>query len=134
MTVVFADAFLYLALSNPSDAAHGRATAAVASFIGKLVTTQWVLTEVADGLARSPRGRNWFVNYHAQLVTDPNVRIVPFSDELFTARLDLYARRPDKQWSLTDCVSFVVMGRDGITEALTGDHHFEQAGFTALLE
>jgi predicted nucleic acid-binding protein len=46
---------------------------------------------------------------------------------------DLYRNRADKNWSLTDCISFVVMKRKGITEALTGDHHFEQAGFKALL-
>jgi predicted nucleic acid-binding protein len=44
-----------------------------------------------------------------------------------------YESRPDKAWSLTDCISFVVMNQHGLTEALTGDHHFEQAGFTALL-
>lgn len=46
----------------------------------------------------------------------------------------LYEQRRDKQWSLTDCISFVVMKREGLTEALTGDHHFEQAGFVALLK
>ena len=46
----------------------------------------------------------------------------------------LYAERPDKDWSLTDCISFVVMRTMDITEALTGDRHFEQAGFTALLK
>jgi predicted nucleic acid-binding protein len=48
--------------------------------------------------------------------------------------IQLYDSRPDKQWSLTDCISFVVMQDRGIVEALTGDHHFEQAGFTALLK
>jgi predicted nucleic acid-binding protein len=48
--------------------------------------------------------------------------------------LDLYASRFDKAWSLTDCISFVVMEQQGIREALTGDHHFEQAGFVALLK
>jgi predicted nucleic acid-binding protein len=134
MTKVFADAFFYFALANPSDAAHSRATAFAVSYADTLVTTQWVLTEVADGLARSPRWRNWFVAFHARLVTDPNTRIIPFSAELYTAGLDLYSRRPDKEWSLTDCVSFVVMHRDAITEALTGDRHFEQAGFTPLLK
>jgi predicted nucleic acid-binding protein len=52
---------------------------------------------------------------------------------LFDAGLELYSRRPDKEWSLTDCISFVVMEEHGLTEALTTDHHFEQAGFTALL-
>jgi predicted nucleic acid-binding protein len=46
----------------------------------------------------------------------------------------LYVNRPDKQWSLTDCISFVVMEREGIADALTGDKHFEQAGFNVLLK
>jgi len=60
--------------------------------------------------------------------------VVPASTELVKAGLDHYRRRPDKDWSLTDCISFVVMQREGITEALTADHHFEQAGFVALLK
>jgi hypothetical protein len=48
--------------------------------------------------------------------------------------IQLYNSRLDKDWSLTDCISFVVMRERGITEALTGDHHFEQAGFTTLFK
>jgi len=48
--------------------------------------------------------------------------------------LFLYSSRKDKEWTLTDCISFVVMKREGLGEALTGDHHFKQAGFTALLD
>jgi hypothetical protein len=48
--------------------------------------------------------------------------------------VELYAERPDKGWSLTDCIFFVVMRQQGIIQALTGDHHFEQAGFSALLK
>ena len=55
------------------------------------------------------------------------------SEALFEAGFNLFEARPDKDWSLTDFISFVVMEREGLTEALTGDHHFEQAGFTALL-
>ena len=51
------------------------------------------------------------------------------SHELFTAGVELYCQRPDKDWSLTDCISFVVMKHGQITEALATDHHFEQAGF-----
>jgi hypothetical protein len=47
--------------------------------------------------------------------------------------LDLFAKRPDKNWSVTDCISFVVMEDEGVAAALTGDNHFEQAGFRALL-
>ena len=54
--------------------------------------------------------------------------------DLFDAGVELYVRRPDKAWSLTDCISFVVMREHGMNEALTGDRHFEQAGFIALLK
>ena len=60
--------------------------------------------------------------------------IVDPTRDLFHSGIDLFARRPDKAWSLTDCISFVVMKENRIKEALTGDHHFEQAGFTALLK
>lgn len=59
---------------------------------------------------------------------------VPLSTELLDAGLALMGKRTDKDWSLTDCISFVVMERNGLHEALTGDHHFEQAGFNALLK
>jgi predicted nucleic acid-binding protein len=65
---------------------------------------------------------------------NPFVRIIPPSDEQYARGFDLYRRRPDKEWSLTDCISFVVMAEEGLTEALTGDKHFEQAGFAALLK
>jgi hypothetical protein len=60
--------------------------------------------------------------------------IIPAEPQLYEEGIALYRARPDKDWSLTDCISFVVMKARGITEALTGDHHFEQAGFVALLK
>jgi predicted nucleic acid-binding protein len=59
---------------------------------------------------------------------------VPASPELFQRGVELFRARPDKEWSLTDCISFVVMTEKGLSEALTGDRHFEQAGFHALLK
>jgi predicted nucleic acid-binding protein len=53
--------------------------------------------------------------------------------EQFNDALGFYERRADKAWSLTDCISFQVMTQRGIVDALTADHHFEQAGFHALL-
>ena len=64
---------------------------------------------------------------------DPATRILPADSRTFDCGLEFYEKRPDKTWSLTDCISFVVMSEEGRTEALTGDRHFEQAGFTALL-
>jgi predicted nucleic acid-binding protein len=68
---------------------------------------------------------------HIQL--SPAIRVVPASRALLEEGISLYSSRPDKDWSLTDCISFVVMRDEGIIQALTGDHHFEQAGFKALL-
>ena len=62
-----------------------------------------------------------------------NNAIVPASEALFQRGLEFYCSRADQEWSLTDCISFVVMRDEKLTEALTGDHHFEQAGFVALL-
>lgn len=67
------------------------------------------------------------------LRADPNATIAPPSQTLFDQGLEFYADRPDKGWTLTDCISFVVMQQHGISQALTGDRHFEQAGFQALL-
>lgn len=132
MNVLFADTFYYLALLNEDDAAHARAVAFSRACGGDTVTTAWVLTELADALA-APELRAAFLALLEQLQSNPHVSIVPASPELFGRGIDLYARRPDKQWSLTDCISFVVMEERGLTDALTGDHHFEQAGFRALL-
>ncbi|MFO0968025.1 MAG: hypothetical protein U0793_20915 [Gemmataceae bacterium] len=61
------------------------------------------------------------------------MEIVPLSEDLYAEAVTLYRARPDKEWGLTDCVSFVVMTQRRITEALTADEHFEQAGFKAIL-
>jgi len=69
-----------------------------------------------------------------QLRESPVWEIVPFSRDQFDAALEFHSLHHDKEWTLTDCVSFLLMRERGITEALTGDRHFEQAGFTALLK
>jgi predicted nucleic acid-binding protein len=133
MNLVFADTFYYFALLNPDDEMHEAAVAFTAAFAGTMVTTAWVLTELGDGLARVPN-RALFLGLVAQLRSDGDVFIVSPDAELFEKGLELYSRRPDKDWSLTDCISFAVMQNKSITDALTGDHHFEQAGFKILLK
>lgn len=81
-----------------------------------------------------PRNRPAFLELLDALDADPRAEVIPASSGLFRASLGLYRKRLDKDWSLTDCVSFVVMEEKAITGALTGDTHFEQAGFTALLK
>ena len=133
MRTVFADSFYFFALANEKDPARAKAQAFAQTYQGKVVTTGWVLTEVGDGLAH-PDNRPAFLSIVNTLRHEPNVRIVSCDDALLDAGITMFRNRPDKSWSLTDCISFVVMQREGVTEALTGDHHFEQAGFIALLK
>ncbi len=129
---VFADTYFYLALFNTRDAHHQQVVESVAAFTGGVVTTQWALTEVADAFAGIPHRRNLEAKFRI-LDVDSGTHILKASPELFERGLALYNARPDKEWSLTDCISFVVMTNEGLEEALTGDRHFEQAGYTALL-
>ncbi len=133
MTRVFADTFYYLALLNPIDEAHEKAVEFTDRLTGRLVTTDWVLTELADGLAGA-KTRGALIGFIENHRVDSAVRIVPAGRKLLSRGWDLYRRRRDKEWSLTDCISFVVMQDHDITDALTGDHHFEQAGFRSLLK
>jgi len=132
MNPVFADTFYYLALMNKKDAAHEMAVAFSRSIGLRIVTTGWILTELADAL--SPRSqRESFAPTLRMLRANPCYRIVPLSQSLFDRGVALYSSRKDKDWSLTDCIPFVVMREHGLTDALTSDRHFEQAGFKALL-
>jgi uncharacterized protein len=132
MIVAFADTFYSLAIFNTKDAAHQKAVEFSASHEIALLTTAWVLTELADALA-DRRHRHAFRKVLDDLRNDRNTIILPPSQRLFEEGIEQYNSRSDKEWSLTDCISFVAMEQHGVEEALTGDHHFEQAGFRALL-
>lgn len=132
MKAVFADAFYFVGLLNREDQHHARAVAAADRLHGELVTTEWILAEFADALAESA-SRRFVLKFIRDLDNDSKVRIIRASPELFRRGLELYDQRPDKEWSLTDCISFVVMKDEGVTDALTGDKQFEQASFKALL-
>ena len=133
MTGYFADTHYYVALASQDDEDHRRAVALSRQLPGRMITTAWVLTELADAFSASAQ-RGVFLDLLRRLRANPILTIVPPTQELFDRGIELYGRRRDKDWSLTDCISFVVMRDEGITEALTGDHHFEQAGFHALLK
>ena len=133
MTDAFADTYYFLALLGADPSQQQAAINATRGRRGVLVTTSWVLCEVANFLHRA-RDRAGFVRLWNDLRADAGVRIVGPDRQLFEEGIAVYAARPDKDWSLTDCISFVVMRRDAIAEALTADHHFEQAGFVALLK
>jgi uncharacterized protein len=130
---VFADSFYFIALFNERDHAHRRVSEFEQTLNRPLVATAWILTELADACAETP-SRTFVAEFIRDVTKFPTFQIIPFSEELFERGLELYLKRRDKGWSLTDCISFVVMKDEGISDALTGDKHFEQAGFRALLK
>lgn len=132
MKPVFADTFYYLALTSKNDAFHDRAVRFARNLRVPVLTTAWVVTELADALAEAPR-RGIFLTLLEGIRNDPDVTILAPEASLYEDGLELYANRPDKDWSLTDCISFVVMDRLRLTAALTADHHFQQAGYRAML-
>ena len=132
MSEVFADAFYYIALVNPADRFHIAAVSATQSLNSPVVTSAWVLTEVADALS-APEVRRRTHRFLTELAADPNTLIITDFLPWYARGLQLYGSRPDKSWSLTDCISFEIMTDRRITDALTGDHHFLQAGFNILL-
>lgn len=135
MKKVFADTGYWIALLNPYDDLHDKAKKLSQSLKSvTIVSSQMVLTEVLNEFSK--RGENFrkiTTQFIEQLAQKPYIIIVPQTDQQFQDGLELYKQRPDKQWSLTDCVSFVIMKQMGISEALAYDKHFEQAGFIALL-
>jgi predicted nucleic acid-binding protein len=133
MKRVFADAYFYLAVLNRTDAAHAQAMAAVEDGSVETVTTAAVLLEVADAMA-IPSMRVACAQFLERLIERSPTTVHTLSDDLLTSGMMRYRQRPDKAWSLTDCISFIVMEGEGLREALTGDRHFEQAGFIALLK
>ena len=133
MKRVFVDTFYLLALVSPSDESHARALQFARAYRGRFITTQWVLTEMADGCAATAN-RLRAVEFIKVFSAQSNVTVFPVSDDWFQRGLRRYGERPDQKWSLTDCISFLVMEDEKLSEALTADHHFEQAGFVALLK
>jgi uncharacterized protein len=127
----FIDTFALLAWLNPKDQAHEPVSNYFQEFTGKLVTTEWVLMELADALA-FPVARPTTIAFLNAVRQDPLFEIVGYTQDNYWAGFELFATRPDKAWSLTDCISFAVMTKRNLTDALTADHHFEQAGFRAI--
>lgn len=129
----FIDTSHLLAFVNMSDEYYEQANFAAAALEGKLLTTEAVLTEFGNSLHEA-RWKQLVVKTIIALRNDLDTEILSVDASLFNRAFELYRSRLDKDWSLTDCISFVVMQERGLTEALTIDHHFEQAGFRALLQ
>jgi predicted nucleic acid-binding protein len=135
MNRIFADISYWVALLNPHDELHGRAVAVARSCVDdQIVTTEMVLAELLNGFSdRGPRLRQAAAKAVNTLRSSPNVAVIPQTSDQFQRALSRYEERIDKDWSLTDCASFLTMEAEAIVTALTYDQHFAQAGFQALL-
>jgi predicted nucleic acid-binding protein len=121
-----------LAFLNAADPAHDDAIVFFDTALFR-VTHSYVIAEL-DPLARSRRvPRSLVLGFVERLHAEESVEITFVDRELHLEALELLLDRRDKDWSLCDAVSFVLMRRIGLAEALTTDHHFEQAGFIRLL-
>src|SRR3990172_9857537 len=128
MQKVFADTLYWVAVVKPNDpygAPAREAREALGSCI--LVTTDEVLSELVTAFAKlGPMLRQKAVQTVTAILTNPNVRVIVQSRDSFLRALDRFSKRPDKQYSLTDCSSMNVMDAEEIRDVLTHDHHFEQ--------
>jgi predicted nucleic acid-binding protein len=129
---VFIDTGYILALVNTADQYHQQARTAASRVAPPFVTTEAVLTEVGNALAKV-HWRQLGVATLKALRTDANIEIVPVDAALFDRAVQLYSSRSDKEWGLTSCISFVVMQERNLQQVLTTDRHFEQAEFQNVL-
>lgn len=134
-TELFLDASYAIALASSTDQHHERAVKLaerVEAADGRMITTRAVVLEIGNALSKL-RYRRAAVTLLDAIERDPNVEIVPLSAELYKEGLQLFYQYQDKEWGLTDCVSFSVMRDRNVTDTLTADSHFYQAGFRTLL-
>ena len=132
---LFMDASYAIALVSPRDRHHGHASVISREIETRriqIVTTRAVTLEVGNALSR-PALRSRGLALLDSLEGDPLIEVAPLSEELYERGRSFFLRHRDKDWGLTDCISFVVMRERGLTDALTADGHFRQAGFRPLL-
>lgn len=134
MSRLFADAFYWIALFSPRDQWHQHVQAfaeALEDF--HLYTTDEVLTEfLAFYSAGDPLLRHRAAAFVRAMLDDEETTVLPQTRTGFLDGLTLYESRPDKAYSLTDCISMQTMRREGLTDVLTNDRHFSQEGFRIL--
>jgi uncharacterized protein len=135
MERVFADSGYWIALLNPRDNLHQKAHAVLRDLRPtQIVTSEMVLTEFLNSFSDyGPRLRRAAASSVASLRHASQIAIIPQTTQIFAKALKRYEDVSDKNWSLTDCASFLIMEEERLTAALTHDRHFVQAGFQALL-
>jgi len=136
MNEVFADTSGWVSAFVRSEHFHGKAATLMSQWKQHnrhIITTNYVLCEMVVLFTRFRVPRSNVMTYIQTIRDSTWVEIVHIDEKLDEQAWKLLETRLDKNWSLVDCASFVVMKNRGITDALTTDRHFEQAGFVRLL-
>ena len=135
---MFADTSGWATVADRRQSFHAQAARLVQAAIANgesIVTSNLVLVELTalfTSPLRIPRSQQ--IQFLDDLRSDPNVEIAVVDPVLEASAWQLWRSRTDKDWTMTDCASFLIMQQRGITDALTTDHHFEQAGLVRLLK
>ena len=134
--VIFADACFWIALLNPRDAWHETAQLLHEEYFARpILTSEMVLAEVLNFMAKyGTQNRLATVDLIRRFGRDLSVDVEPQTSLQFWNAVDFFNARPDQEWGLVDCASFLLMAEKGIQDVLTNDHHFTQAGFTILMQ
>lgn len=132
---IFLDTSYLVALAIENDENHKKAveiSLIIEQSEIQIYTTQAIILEIGNSLSKL-KYRSSAIGLIEFLKSDSSISIIKLDTELFDAAFELFSKRPDKEWGLVDCISFIVMQEQEITDALTADEHFTQAGFRALL-
>jgi hypothetical protein len=128
------DTSYILALYDKNDKYHAKANELKKSFndSDKFVLSDAVILEIGNGLSE-PKFRKDVISFITEIRSSTNFRIFPLSKRILQGGLNIFSSFQDKYWGLVDCISFFIMKEQNISNALTADSHFKQAGFIAQL-
>jgi predicted nucleic acid-binding protein len=134
MNIIFADSFYWIALLSPKDTWHSRVIKwSQSNSEQSLVITDGIIDEIFAHFSKQGdimRGK--VIELYQNILDDPSIQLISYNQELRQAGIELYKKRLDKGYSLTDCISMIIMKKINISEVLTNDKHFSQEGFTII--
>lgn len=134
MSIIFADTFYWIALLSPRDTWHSRVIEwSQSNPHQSLIITDGIIDEIFAHFSKQGEiMRGKVIEFYQNILDDPSIQLISYNPELRQAGIELYKKRLDKGYSLTDCISMVVIKKLNIAEVLTNDKHFSQEGFIII--